>query len=120
MAEESLEAGGRLSSAFPRSSAIRYYYASFQAMTALLLYNRLTPPEGRGAWSHTETQKLLRMLEKIIPQASKRSDMRKRLVNLYSARLDADYISAEFNQENLTKIAKDAGYLVKVAMLTVS
>ena len=39
----------------PRSAASRYYYAAYQAVTALLLYRGLTPPEGREAWSHEDT-----------------------------------------------------------------
>jgi len=48
------EAGGCL-----RSSASRYYYAAYQAVTALLVYRGLTPPADREAWSHEDTPDLL-------------------------------------------------------------
>lgn len=38
------ETGGCL-----RPAASRYYYAAYQAVTALLLYQGLKPPEGREA-----------------------------------------------------------------------
>ena len=48
------DAAGRL-----RSAASRYYYAAYQTVTALLLYQGLIPPSGVEAWSHFITPTLL-------------------------------------------------------------
>ena len=49
-----------------RSGASRAYYAAYQAVTALLLYAKQTPPEGREAWSHEVTPDLVKNLPKAI------------------------------------------------------
>ena len=43
-----------------RTSVSRYYYAAYQAATALLLYRKLTPPQNREAWNHDTTPLLIR------------------------------------------------------------
>lgn len=60
MAQES-EKAARLAEADGclRSAASRYYYAAYQAATALLLYRGLTPPAEREAWSHENTPQLM-------------------------------------------------------------
>lgn len=81
------EAGGCL-----RSSASRYYYAAYQAVTALLLYRGLTPSADREAWSHEDTPGLLQdQLQALIGSRDKRDDLADRLTGLYRLRLIADY-----------------------------
>lgn len=93
MARES-EQAGRLAEdgGCPRSAASRYYYAAYQAATALLLYRHLTPPEGREAWGHFDTPALLQdQLRALTRSADLRNDLTRRLRELYRLRLDADY-----------------------------
>ena len=82
------EAAGHL-----RSAASRYYYAAYQAVTALLLYQGLMPPVGAEAWSHTSTPALLNEgTASLIASRYRRNDLAARLGELYRLRLDADYI----------------------------
>ena len=76
----------------PRSAASRYYYAAYQAATALLLYRGLTPPTGREAWGHEETPLLVQsQLQALIRSRDSRNDLSGRLSRLYKLRLIADY-----------------------------
>jgi len=76
------EAAGHL-----RSAASRYYYAAYQAATALLLYQGLIPPIGVEAWSHTLTSVLLNEgTANLIATRSRRSDLAARLGELYRLR----------------------------------
>ena len=105
------EADGHL-----RSSASRYYYAAYQAVTALLLYRGMTPPAEREAWGHIETPPLLRdYLRSLIRLRDKRSDLAARLVDLYRLRLAADYESHSLvDAAKITRAARDAGYILKI------
>lgn len=61
MARESQEAAQQAeANGHFRSAASRYYYAAYQAVTALLLYRRVPTPEDRQAWSHDQTPDLIR------------------------------------------------------------
>ncbi len=59
MAHGSLKSGVELQQTDARSAISRFYYAVYQAGTAVLLYRRLTPPPPREAWSHADTPPLL-------------------------------------------------------------
>lgn len=118
MALDSMQAANTLAdNKFWRSSASRRYYAAFQAVTALLLYSRLTPPPDREAWSHEDTPDIL--LDHLIPLVSsrdRRKDLANRLRELYKVRVVADYIgSVAFSEERVSSARKDAGYIVKFA-----
>ena len=122
MAQESLQAAAVAETkGLFRSSVSRYYYAAYQAITALLLYRGITPPvvDGiqRGAWSHADTPELIRQqLGAVVRSRDKRSDLAKRLGVLYRMRLIADYSArTSITQENVDTVRRDAGYLVKAA-----
>ena len=105
------EAGGCL-----RPAASRYYYAAYQAVTALLLYRGLTPPVEREAWGHDETPALLLdQLRTVIRSRDKRNDLAKRLVDLYRLRIIADYQGSRvLSSGRLTIAARDARYILRV------
>jgi len=122
MAHESLQtAAGAEVGGLLRSSVSRYYYAAYQAITALLLYRGVTPPvvDGvpREAWSHADTPELIRQqLGTVVRNRDKRSDLAKRLSVLYRMRVIADYAArTSVTQENVDAARRDAGYLVKTA-----
>ena len=99
-----------------RSSASRAYYAAYQAVTAILHYSRLTPPDGREAWSHADTPELLRNLQNTVIKQGPRRDISLRLEQSYRLRLDADYIAAaEIVPSRLKVTLKDASFIVKIA-----
>ena len=100
-----------------RSSVSRYYYGCYQAVTALLLYRRLTPPINREAWSHDMTPINLReQLEPLIASRDKRRDLASRLERLYKTRISADYMGSEtIDIIKLNSARKDAGYILKTA-----
>ncbi len=105
------EAGGCL-----RPAASRYYYAAYQAVTALLLYRGLTPPEGREAWSHVDTPQLLQdQLRPLIRSRSGRNDLAQRLTDLYRLRVAADYEGAEIiGTSRVQRAGKDSRYIVRI------
>jgi uncharacterized protein (UPF0332 family) len=117
MARESEEAarmaevGGCL-----RSAASHYYYAAYQAVTALLLYRGLTPPLDREAWSHEETPALLQdQLRTLIRSRDRRNDLATRLKQLYRRRLTADYQSAKtVTAAQVIKAGQDARFILRV------
>jgi len=99
----------------PRSAVSRYYYASYQAMSALILYVGLTPPEGREAWGHEQTPILIKEhLRVVIPNTGRRQDLAGRLGKLYKLRVVADYISTENVAGSLEQVRKNAVFLLKV------
>ncbi len=100
-----------------RSAASRYYYAAYQAATALLLYRGLTPPTGREAWSHEETPALLQdQLQTLIRSRDRRSDLANRLTELYWLRLSADYRGARpVVAAQIVKAGRDARFILRVA-----
>lgn len=118
MARESEEAA-RLSEAggCPRPAASRYYYAAYQAVTALLLYRGLTPPTGCEAWSHEETPALLQdQLQALIRSRDRRNDLAARLSELYRLRLIADYRGTRsVVATQVAKAGRDARFIVRVA-----
>lgn len=100
----------------PRSAASRYYYAAYQAATALLLYQGLIPPEGREGWTHLDTPTLLRDQVRTIRSRDSRCDVAARRVDLYRLRLRADYQGDEPVQaDQLPEAGRDARYVLKVA-----
>lgn len=115
MADKSLYSAGQLLKVDSRSSASRYYYASYQAISCLLIYAGVAPPADREAWSHADTPNMLVVhLARIIPNLDNRNDMRNRLERLYKVRISADYISQDDVSSKLDLIRKDAEFLVKV------
>lgn len=78
-----------------RSAASRYYYAAYQAATALLVYRGLTPPQDRQAWPHDLTPDLVvEQLEPLLRSRDRRNDMARRLRELYKRRVVADYVAS--------------------------
>ena len=100
-----------------RSAANRYYYAAYQAMTAILLYRGLTPPADREAWSHDETPSLIEGQQPLfVGTMSQRRDMAHRLRELYKVRLIADYSGThDVAAGKVATARKSVGYLFKVA-----
>ena len=117
MARES-EKAGRVTEAegLYRVSVSRYYYAAYQAATAVLLYRRQTPPDGRGAWSHAETPQLFREhLGVAVASSDSRKQIADNLRKLYKARVDADYVSdAAIDDAAALGSRKLSVFLVKV------
>lgn len=102
---------------FIRSSVSRYYYAAFQASTAILHYLKLTPPEGEEGWSHAQTPDLLRQhLEPIVRSKDVRRKIATSLGELYKLRLEADYVgAARWDRDKLKQAGSRSRYLVKFA-----
>jgi uncharacterized protein (UPF0332 family) len=106
---------------YSRSAVSRFYYAAYQAMTALLLYERQEPPVVGGvqreSWSHEVTpQMVLENLGRVVPNRKDRYDFRRRLRELYNARVYADYSgSIPPRREWVVTALKDANFLIKVA-----
>lgn len=99
-----------------RSSASRADYASYQAVTALLLYHGMTPPNDREAWSHEATPDLFRQLSGTIVSENARKGIKQRLEACYELRVDADYISqAHVNEAKLKLSLKDAAFVINLA-----
>ena len=111
-AADGAKCGGHL-----RSAASRYYYAAYQAATALFLYRGLTPPALREAWSHDETPEImLNDLSPLIRSRYTRSDLSARLDDLYNLRVTADYkASRTVDSDNVEKARKDAGFILSRA-----
>lgn len=98
-----------------RASASRSYYAGYQSVTALLLYQGLIPPGGREAWNHDLTPDLLRELPSKLLKPDVSKDIAIRLEESYKLRLVADYVSAaEVGDTNLKRSLKDIGFIYKV------
>jgi hypothetical protein len=106
------EANGHL-----RSSASRYYYATYQAATALLLYRGMIPQVGREAWNHVDTPALLQdQLPLLIRSKFRRDDLAQRLVDLYRIRIVADYVGREIiGKSRIQRAGKDARYILQIA-----
>lgn len=116
-AVDSLEAANLLYKHGHRCSGVsRGYYASYQAATAVLLYQNLVPPslEDREAWSHQTTPTLLRTTQTPFWDQNTRKDLSRRLSRLYVLRLRADYkIKTDTDEGTLTKALKDANIIVR-------
>ena len=106
------EAAGHL-----RSAASRYYYAAYQAVTALLHYRGVAVSEGRQAWSHDQTPGLItEQLTPLLKARNKREDLAQRLERLYKTRIIADYLATQrIHAGTLQAIRKDSNYILKVA-----
>lgn len=104
------EAAGHL-----RSAASRYYYAAYQAVTALLLYRGLMPPAGVEAWSHFLTPTLLsEETQMLIKSRNRRTDLAARLRDLYELRITADYrAEGGITQSRIAAARRDAGFILK-------
>jgi uncharacterized protein (UPF0332 family) len=100
-----------------RPSASRYYYAAYQAATALLLYGKVIPPEQREAWSHEATPQLLKsQLSRVVRSRDVRNSMGERLSALYHPRVTCVYQAGQkIDRDDLERARKDAGYVMKVA-----
>ena len=104
-----------------RSAASRYYYAMFQAATALLHHRGLTPPavvgESRQAWSHTVTPDMLREhLNMFLKNRNRANKLGSNLSEAYKIRVQSDYVSgsALIAKNKVAKVRSDAGQLLKV------
>lgn len=94
MSRESLQAAKLLENSCIRSAISRYYYASYQASSALLLYRKCVPPESREAWSHESTPQLLKeQLKPLIRDNIHRNTLVSELTFLYKLRIHSDYVS---------------------------
>ena len=126
VAQDSQVAANMLYQKHPRSCASRYYYAAFQASTAILQHIGETPPtvEGvqREGWSHDDTPgMLLNNLKKLLTDRDQRKKLYTDLSWLYKMRVQADYeAEADFENINTSDIRKRSNYVVKVAIETVS
>ena len=99
-----------------RASASRSYYACYQSVTAVLLYQKQTPPDNREAWSHELTLEFIRKQLTLIRAQEQRNDLAARLRRLYTLRISADYAGrGEVEEAALTSALRDASYLVKTA-----
>jgi len=97
-----------------RSSASRAYYAAYQAATALLLYAKQSPPEGREAWSHEATPGLLGSMPRTLLTPTRQRDMGNRLSDLYDLRLIADYRGEEDVETAALRAAiRSAAFILK-------
>ena len=117
MARESLRAAYKIESDAPRSSISRYYYAAYQATSAVLIYRGLVPPPDREAWSHETTPQMLNDHYKpLLDNPRKRSSLVSYLTYLYKLRVYADYISGETTiGEKIETARKHSKELVRVA-----
>jgi len=118
MAWDSFNAGDVLrGEGLVRSAASRYYYAAYQATTALLHYRGLTPPQGREAWSHDDTPDLvLDQLASFLASRDVRRRIARTLRELYEVRVQADYhASADVNSDVVTRARRGAGYILSMA-----
>jgi uncharacterized protein (UPF0332 family) len=98
-----------------RASASRSYYAAYQSVTAVLLYQKQISPDGREAWSHEATPDLLRKMSGRLLSADACKDVALRLEASYELRIVADYISAANVEEAKLKVSrKDVGFIIKL------
>ncbi|MDQ2687344.1 MAG: HEPN domain-containing protein [Armatimonadota bacterium] len=100
-----------------RSAASRYYYAAYQAATALLVYRGLTPPATREAWSHPDTPILIKTeLRTLIPSRDRRNDLAARLKTLYALRVSADYAASRtVRADQAAAVRRDTGFILGIA-----
>jgi uncharacterized protein (UPF0332 family) len=99
-----------------RSSVSRYYYAAFQAISAVLLYAGCVPPEGEEAWSHAQTPDMLRVhFEPYVRKRDVRKSLASDLSELYKLRIYADYRGRVVIDGRLAEARRCSNRLVKVA-----
>ena len=117
MAREAFEAASEAeASGHLRSAASRYYYAAYQAVTALLLYRGLIPPAGREAWSHSQTPTLIKNeTETLVTSRNIRNNLAARLDELYRLRIRADYTAGRrLSVSDIDAIRRSSGFVLKV------
>ena len=121
MARESALAAEKAADAgLSRSAASRYYYAAYQAISAVLLYLRIMPPVDREAWSHESTPDLLiDHFAPVLKDKWRRRRMAERLRKLYKIRVDADYVSANEVGKHLQSVRQDAEFILRWAVYTI-
>jgi uncharacterized protein (UPF0332 family) len=97
LARESFETGWTCGQANRfRSAVARFYFAAYQAATAILLYRKQIPPVGREAWSHEITPDML--MQHLGEQVSRQEDRRRlsnHLRDLRDARIISDYVATQ-------------------------
>jgi uncharacterized protein (UPF0332 family) len=98
-----------------RSSISRYYYAAFQAVSAVLHYRGLIPPTGEEAWGHTTTPEMLaEHFTPYIRSREARKRLGRQLEELYKLRIMADYRGSEKLDDRIGEARKYSDRLVKV------
>jgi uncharacterized protein (UPF0332 family) len=117
MAMESLEAASTLkANGLWRSSVSRYYYAAYQATSAVLLYRGIPPPADEEAWSHADTPNMLEAhFTPYVSSRDTRKRLKKQLGELYKWRILADYRGGEKSESRMGNVRKYASYIVKTA-----
>ena len=120
MAQDSLQSARDLGSehsisAHLRSAVSRYYYAAYQAVTAVLLYLSQIPPDNREAWSHAETPDFtVNVFARVLRSRKQRQHMQRELSTLYKMRCDADYVSIVTIDKDIVKtVGKSSRYIVR-------
>jgi uncharacterized protein (UPF0332 family) len=121
MAEMSADPARLLMNIDVRSAASRFYYAAYQASTAMLLFAGMQPPIGEGerreAWSHDSSPEMVRKnLVPLISNRHQRNQWASDLGQLYKTRLAADYkASYKLTGTDVTSCRKSASWIVKAA-----
>lgn len=98
------------------SAVSRGYYAAYQAAAAILLYQKLTPPnlEDREAWTHQATPTLLKTTQASFWTQNKRNDLSARLSVLYLLRVRADYkMKTDMDEAVFARALKEAAIVVR-------
>lgn len=114
MALASQKAAQTLETTDPRSCVSRYYYAAYQAATAVLLYQEAIPPAGREAWSHDTTPGLLVEKWGTLLKLNERQDLARRLKELYKLRISADYAgNVVVDREAVKDARRDCNFLIR-------
>lgn len=116
------ETAGRL-----RSAASRFYYAAYQAVTALLHLVGRQPPlgdeegYGREAWSHRTTpDMILTDLNRYIRKKAERENLFRILRFLYKVRVISDYIGSQsIDRKSFNRLAKESRYVVTVVKIII-
>ena len=99
-----------------RSSVSRAYYAAYQAVTAILLYHKMTPPDRREAWNHDATPELIWKLSGTVITQNARKDVAVRLRTSYDLRIIADYNGhKDIREIDLKTALKNASFMVRLA-----
>ena len=117
MARESIRAARMMEKEYPRSSISRYYYASFQIVTAVLLTRGdLTPPDGREAWNHENTPMMVHAhFGSYVKSRKQRNEMVSQLAHLYKMRVLADYVSQPLSGTASKLASKYSTFLARIS-----
>ncbi len=115
VAKDSVGAASRcLRGGHYRSAVSRAYYAMYAAVTAALLGARLTPPAGRGTWSHRGVPDLVK--EHLGQQLGRggAQNVRRMVRATYTLRLVADYVSTRtVDKVTATRCVTDATAVIR-------